>query len=71
MFALLGDELLAASPDFQALRDAHATLMSAAKSGDAAAQAAALAACREHAPPIAAALYDGLAAQLKFGRQIA
>jgi len=64
IFALLGDEAVAASDRFRELRKAHAKLQKAMRAGDAAAVREALAACRAQAWPEVVPLYEGFAGRL-------
>lgn len=58
LFALAGDETVASSAEFAELSRLHASLLQALATGDAAAAAAALAACRPLAPEALSGLYD-------------
>ena len=58
LFALVGDETMAASPEFVELSRLHAWLLRALAARDANDAAAALAACRTNAPDLLSGLYD-------------
>lgn len=58
LFALAGDEAMAASAEFAELSRLHDRLLRAIGDGNSASAAAALAACRELAPQVLSGLYD-------------
>ena len=64
IFALLGDEAVAASGRFRELQAAHAKLQKALRAGDAAAAQQALNACRNLAWPEVAPLYEALGSRI-------
>ncbi len=64
IFALLGDEAVAASGRFRELRAAHAKLQKALRAGDAAAAREALDACRALAWPEVVPLYEAFAGRM-------
>ena len=64
IFALVGDEAVAASDRFRALAGAHARLLQALRAGDAAAAHEALRACRDHAWPELGPFYEVIAGRV-------
>ncbi len=64
LYALAGDETLATTSRFTALKQSHAELLTALAAGDAAAAAAALAACRTQAGSAQIGLYDHFAERI-------
>lgn len=64
IFALVGDEAVAASDRFRALAGAHARLLQALRAGDAAAAPEALRACRDHAWPELGPFYEVIAGRV-------
>ncbi len=67
LFALLGDETVAASERFRALKQTHANLLAALRSGDLATARARLDACRALGWPELAALFESYAPRLERG----
>ncbi|RJF68342.1 CHASE2 domain-containing protein [Rhodopseudomonas palustris] len=64
LYALAGDETLATTSRFTALKQSHAELLTALAAGDAHAATAALAACRAQAGPAQIGLYDHFAERI-------
>lgn len=64
IFALIGDETVAASERFRALAKAHARLQQALRAGDAVGAGEVLKACRDKAWPEVAPLYERLAGRI-------
>jgi adenylate cyclase len=65
LYALAGDETLAADAQFAELARAHAAMLQALAARDAAASATALAACRALAPELLSGLYDHFAGRIE------